>query len=315
MQLPDNTPLPHWLHQALRGSFPDFVRHVFHTVSPADRYLPNWHIQLVGEYLQACANGDITRLIINMPPRMLKSVTISVAWPAWLLGHNPSLRIMAASYAQSLSTKHSLDTRLVMQSGWYQALFPDTQLSRDQNEKEKFVTVKRGHRMAVSVGSAATGEGGDILIVDDPLNPLQAMQESARNHANAWFEHTFVSRLNHKKKGAIVLVMQRLHEDDLSGFLLKKGGWEHLSLPAISTETTHYRMGRVRHTYYEGEILHPAREDKQDIARARHELGSANFAAQYQQNPIAETSSMLKREWFQRYHLEDYANTIMGYRD
>jgi hypothetical protein len=292
-------------HQILRQSFPHFVRRVFQTVSPGTVYEHNWHIELICAHLEACARGDITRLIINMPPRMLKSITVSVAWPAWLLGHFPNKRIMVASYAQSLSIKHSVDTRLVMQSAWYQALFAHTKISRDQNEKDKFVTTARGHRIAVSVGSAATGEGGDILIVDDPLNPLQAMQHSARSHANNWFDHTFVSRLNNKKTGAIILVMQRLHADDLSGYLLRKGGWHHLCLPAIAPETSEYHMGNFHYTRQKGALLQPAREDAVLLKRAESELGSSHFAAQYQQQPIAESSAMLKREWFKRFTYED----------
>ena len=163
--------------QLIHASFLAFLEKTFRTVSPGTPYLHNWHIEAIAAHLNACERGDITRLIINMPPRMLKSVTVSVAWPAWLLAHNPSQRVMVASYAQSLSMKHSTDCRLVMQSEWYRRIFPNTQLSDDQNEKDKYVTTARGHRIAVSVGGAATGEGGNILIVDDPLNPLQAMQQ------------------------------------------------------------------------------------------------------------------------------------------
>ncbi len=308
--------LPHaCLNHLLRHRYDFFVEKVLATVSPGVEFLANWHISLIGEYLAACAHGDITRLIINMPPRMLKSVTVSVTWPAWLLGHNPTSRIMVASYAQSLSTKHSLDTRLVMQSGWYGQLFPETRISPDQNEKEKFVTTKRGHRIAVSVGGAATGEGGNILIIDDPINPLQAMQAAARTQVNSWFDHTFSSRLNDKKRGAIVLVMQRLHAEDLSGYLMAKGGWEQLVLPATAPHDACYEKGRVRYHRKAGEALHEAREDAAAIARAARELGSAHFAAQYQQQPVTEENSMLSLSWFKRFDLEPYARTILGHGD
>lgn len=308
--------LPHaYLNQLLRHRYDFFVEKVLASVSPGVTFLPNWHLSLIGEYLAACARGEITRLIINMPPRMLKSVTVSVAWPAWLLGHNPAQRIMVASYAQSLSTKHSLDTRLVMQSAWYGQLFPETRISPDQNEKEKFVTTKRGHRIAVSVGGAATGEGGNILIIDDPINPLQAMQGSARAQVNGWFDHTFSSRLDDKKRGAIVLVMQRLHAEDLSGYLMAKGGWEQLVLPAIAPQDAMYEKGRVHHHRKAGDALHEAREDAGAIARAARELGSAHFAAQYQQQPVTEESSMLSLSWFKRFDLEPYARTILGHSD
>lgn len=274
---------------------------VMGTVSPGSRYQHNWHIEAIEAYLSACARGEIRKLIINMPPRMLKSITVSVAWPAWLLGHDPKTRIMAASYAQSLSIKHSLDCRLVMQSSWYKDIFSETQLAHDQNEKDKFVTTKRGHRIATSVGGAATGEGGNILIVDDPLNPLQAKQRSMREAANQWFDHTFATRLDDKKHGAIVVVMQRLHAEDLSAHLLKKKGWELLSLPAIATKRETISCGGFSKMREVGDVLHEAREDSQMLEEMKQELGSANFNAQYQQAPTGEEEGLIKLSWFRRY--------------
>jgi len=289
-------------HDALiQQSFLAFLEKVFYTVCPGTPYLPNWHIEAIAAHLAACERGEITRLIINMPPRMLKSVTVSVAWPAWLLAQNPSQKLMVASYAHSLSVKHSTDCRLVMQSPWYQRIFSATQLSNDQNEKDKYVTTARGHRIAVSVGGAATGEGGNILIVDDPLNPMQAMQQSARTTANEWFDHTFSSRLDDKRNGVIVVVMQRLHVDDLSGHLLKKSGWTLLSLPAIAEQDTALQCGNYHYTREAGALLHPAREDAALLVRAKRELGEANFSAQYQQAPLYPEGQMIKLHWFKRY--------------
>lgn len=287
--------------QVIRQCFGAFLEKSFHTVSPAVRYLHNWHLEAIAAHLAACERGEITRLIINMPPRMLKSITVSVAWPAWLLAHQPSQRVMVASYAQLLSNKHSMDCRLVMQSPWYRRIFPHTVLSDDQNEKDKYVTTARGHRLAVSVGGAATGEGGNILIVDDPLNPLQAMQASARDAANAWFDHTFASRLDDKRNGVIVVVMQRLHTDDLSGYLLRKGGRTLLSLPAIAPQEEEIRCGNYVYRRGAGGLLHPQREDEKILARARSELGEANFSAQYQQAPIRSEGNMIRLAWFKRY--------------
>lgn len=286
---------------AAQTDFTSFLRMVVGTVSPGTRYQHNWHIEAIAAHLEACAKGDIRRLIINMPPRMLKSITVSVAWPAWLMGHDPKKRIMAASYAQSLSVKHSLDCRLLMQSAWYKSIFLQTELAHDQNEKDKFVTTKRGHRIATSVGGAATGEGGNILIVDDPLNPLQAQQRSMREAANQWFDHTFATRLDDKKRGAIVVVMQRLHADDLSGYLLKKKGWELLSLPAIAPIDMQIVRGGFRKYRKAGEVLHEAREDAQMLEEMKRDLGSANFNAQYQQAPLGDDEGMVKLGWFARY--------------
>jgi hypothetical protein len=283
-----------------------FLRRVMATVAPHTAFLPNWHMGAIAAHLDAAARGEITRLIINMPPRMLKSTMVSVAWPAWLLGHRPGTRIMAASYAQSLATRHSLDCRTVMQSPWYQRVFPHTRLSADQNEKDRFATTQRGHRIATSVGGAATGEGGNILIVDDPLNPLQAAQASSRDAANRWFDHTFVTRLDDKRAGAIVVVMQRLHAEDLSGYLLEREGWVHLSLPAIAPERTMIACGDFEYVRPAGEPLHEAREDAVLLARTQRELGSAQFNAQYQQQPVPHEGGLLRPHWFPRFELKEW---------
>lgn len=222
-------------YQRLLGThLPAFIQKCFHTVNPGTPYLHNWHIDLIAAYLRACERGDIQRLIINIPPRYLKSLCVSVAWPAWLLGHDPSRRIIVSSYAQSLSLKHSLDCRLVMQSEWYRQVFQQTLLASDQNEKGKFLTTRRGMRLATSVGGSVTGEGGNFLILDDPHNPAHIHSDLLRQDTIDWFEQVFTSRLDDKKRGVIILMMQRLHEEDLSGHLLKKSGWEHLCIPAIA---------------------------------------------------------------------------------
>lgn len=287
----------------LRTDLASFIAKTFHSVNPGTPFLPNWHIDAIAEYLTAATKGDITRLIINMPPRSLKSLCVSVAWPAWLLGHDPGARIMAASYSQMLSVKHSLDCRLVLSSPWYRALFPSTILSHDQNEKSKFVTTKRGFRFATSVGGTATGEGGNFLIVDDPHSPLQAASDTVREQAIEWFHQTFASRLDDKQRGVIAIVMQRLHTDDLTGHLLSEMGhhWEHLCLPAIAEQKTIVQLNNTTYIREAGDILHPSRENAKLIARAKQELGSYAFAAQYQQTPIPQEGGMVKPHWIQRY--------------
>lgn len=289
------------LDALLRTRLAAFTQKTFRTVDPGAQYLHNWHIDLISEYLEACTKRQIKRLIINVPPRSLKSISVSVAWPAWLLGRNPSEQLLAASYAEMLALKHSVDCRLVMQSDWYRRVFPSVILTGDQNEKRKFVTTARGQRFATSVGGTATGEGGQILIVDDPLNPLQAASEVMRTAANTWFDQTFVSRLNDKENGVIVVVMQRLHADDLTGHLLAKGGWEHLCIPGVAEVKTVIDFGRVKVTREPGDVLHPARESREAIDRQKIEMGSYAFAGQYQQRPAPAEGGILKLHWFGRY--------------
>jgi len=293
--------MPVWFDNIVRNDFSTFIGKTLATIDPGAGYLPNWHIDLIAEYLEAVRQSKINRLIINMPPRSLKSVCVSVAWPAWLLGKDPRSRIIAASYASSLSIKHSLDCRLVITSPWYTRVFPDTVLTRDQNEKHKFVTTARGSRFATSVGGSTLGEGGNFLIIDDPLSSMQAMNKHWRNHVNHWFEHTFASRLDNKQTGAIVLVMQRLHQDDLSGRLLSKTGWEHLMLPAMAIKTEYHDFGNMHKIRELGELLHPDRENMKLVERAKMELGSSVFAAQYQQQPLPEEGNMVHAWWFGRY--------------
>lgn len=283
--------------EVLRQHFSHFIAKCFTTIDPSTTYLSNWHIDAVAEYLEATRKSDITRLLINMPPRALKSVCVSVAWPAWLLGHDPSIRIMAASYSQQLALRHALDTRLILGTPWFSRLFPQLTLAQGQNEKHKFVTTQRGFRFATSVGGTATGEGGDVLIVDDPLNPAQAASSIERHHANQWFDQTFATRLNDKSKGRIVVVMQRLHSEDLSAHLLEKGGWEHLCLPAVAHTKTTLTIGKKTFIREAGDVLHPARENNALLQRAQRELGSFAFAAQYQQAPILCDGGMIEASW------------------
>ncbi len=287
--------------ESLRSHFSAFIGKCFAAVDPSTPYLHNWHIDAVAEHLEATRRSDITRLIINMPPRALKSVCVSVAWPAWLLGHHPNMRIMAASYSQSLSLRHALDTRLIVSTPWFERMFPRFNITHGQNEKHKFVTTERGFRFATSVGGTATGEGGDVLIIDDPLNPIQAASRIEREFASSWFDQTFATRLNDKAHGRIVVVMQRLHKEDLTGHLLEKGGWEHLCLPAIAETRTIIPLSGREFIREIGDILHPSREGELLLARAKRELGSFGFAAQYQQAPILSDGGMIEATWLQTY--------------
>ncbi|HCR86426.1 MAG TPA: hypothetical protein DIV86_07085, partial [Alphaproteobacteria bacterium] len=166
---------------ATKYDLPSFIEKCFDTINPGIDYIPNWHIDLIADRLQAAEKGKIKRLIINIPPRYLKSLCVNIAWSAWLLGHNPTRRVISASYSQAIATKHSLDTRLIIESNWYQKTFPETIITHDQNEKDKFITTKRGFRLATSVGGSLTGEGGDFLIIDDPHNPVNIMSRIARD--------------------------------------------------------------------------------------------------------------------------------------
>lgn len=292
---------PSRLYDALlRRDLSAFTQKVFNTVSPNAVYKHNWHIDAISEYLTACSRGEITRLIINMPPRMMKSISVSVAWPAWLLGNNPAERIMCASYANTLSLALSQDCRLVCESEWYKNIFPEFELAADQNTKSKFQTTMRGARFATSTGSSSTGMGGNFLIVDDPVDPKRAASERLRNAANTWFRQTFSTRLDDKEKGVIVVVMQRLHQDDLSGNLLKDGGWEHLCLPWEATNKTviFFPTSKIKFLRKKGDILHEQRINSQQIEKEKKNLGTYGFSGQYQQSPTPQEGGIFKETWF-----------------
>ncbi len=258
----------------------------FVTVNPGTKYLYNWHIKRIAEYLHSCENSEINRLIINIPPRYLKSFIVNVAWPAWLLGQDPTRRIISASYSNGLSIKHSLDCRAIIESEWYQELFPETRLTSDQNEKNKFMTTMRGFRLATSTGGTLTGEGGNFLILDDPNNPSHIMSKSIRDEVLRWYEQVFSTRLDDRNKGVIVLIMQRLHQEDLTGHLLeKKDVWNLLKLPAIDRDN----------------ILQAERQSLKELERTKAEMGSFAFSAQYLQNPLAVESGMVKPDWMRYY--------------
>jgi predicted phage terminase large subunit-like protein len=236
----------------------EFLRLVFETLHPGKKMVSNWHLDLMIEYLAAIESGNLQRLIVNLPPRSLKSICINVAWPAWLLGRSPNKRIIAVSYNQRLSEKHSIDCRTVIQSDWYKEMFPGTTLARGMNRTSRFCTTEGGFRFATSTGGTLTGEGADIIIIDDPTSASDAFSPKRRARAYEWFKSCLLSRLNDCENGRIVLVMQRLHSDDLTGMLLKSESrdlWKVLKIPAIATRDYTFSLGLFKYERKAGEHL------------------------------------------------------------
>jgi len=272
----------------------DFTQMAFGIVSPADLYLYNWHVGCIAEHLHAVHEGYIKRLIINIPPRSLKSILITVAWPAWLLGQDPQTRIWAASYGSKLATKLSLDTRLIIESEWYKQLFPLTQIAGDQNEKMNFMTTQRGFRKATSTNGSVLGDGGDYLIADDLVKADEALSDTTRESANEWFDQSFITRLNQPKESKAVVVMQRLHVRDLTGHLLEKGMWEHLKIPAETKVPLMIHLDGQEWYMNEGDLLHEERVGREELDNARIDLGELGYAGQHLQEPTPPEGSELK---------------------
>jgi predicted phage terminase large subunit-like protein len=297
----------------LRHDLATFTARAFAHLDPQTPYLPNWHIELIAHYLMKVARGEITRLIINVPPRSLKSILASVAFVAWLLGRYPGLRVICASYGQELATKHASDCLSLMQSDWYQRAF-GTRLTSLRPAVADFYTTQRGGRMATSVGGVLTGRGGDVLIIDDPVKPDEAMSESQRNAANEWFDNTLYTRLNDKTTGAIILIMQRLHLADMVGHVSAKENWEVLHLPAIAEadETWTYAtaFGPVVHQRAVGTALHPARESIATLDLLRQILGEYTFSAQYLQQPVPMGGGVVRADWLHYYGPEALPHTF-----
>ncbi|HZR31150.1 MAG TPA: phage terminase large subunit [Terriglobales bacterium] len=298
----------------LRRDFFTFLERSFHELNPQTTFWPNWHIEKIAAGLESCRRGETRRLIINVPPRSLKSHCASVAFVAWLLGHNPSTQVICASYAQDLANKHAIDCRALLASDWYQRLFPGARLSPQRQAVQEFMTTEKGFRLATSVGGVLTGRGADFLIIDDPLKPDEALSESQRTAVNDWYDHTLYSRLNDKRNGCIILIMQRLHEDDLVGHVKAQESWESLCFPAIAEEDeihvipTLFKSRTVRRRL--GEALHPQREPLELLQHLRETQGEYNFAGQYQQAPAPLGGGMIKQSWFQYYTPADLPPTF-----
>lgn len=289
----------------LRHDFMSFVVRSFYELNPQTLFSTSPHIEVLASKLESCRKGTTKRLNVNLPPRSLKSHTVSVALPAWLLGHDPASQIICCSYGQDLSDKLARDCRTVMASNFYQRLFPKTRLSPEKQSLSEFVTTAQGFRMSTSIGGVLTGRGADFIILDDPLKPDDALSETRRTSVNQWYDNTLLSRLNSKENGRIIIVMQRLHQDDLVGHVLGQGHWEVISFPAIAeTDEIHLiesPLGRRRFVRKAGDALQPERESKATLLNIRRTIGEYNFASQYQQDPMPLGGVMVKTDWLKRY--------------
>src|SRR5438309_7876655 len=266
---------PRELDVILRSDLGYFAHRCFCELNPQAAFLPNWHIEVIAAKLAAVRAGRIRRLIINLPPRHLKSLLASIAFPAWCLGLAPTAQILCVSYAQDLADKLARDCRGIMMSPWYRQLFR-TRLAPHRQAVQEFITTGQGYRLATSPGGVLTGRGADIMMIDDPLKPEEALSEAQRQAANDWFVHTLYSRLNDKRSGAIVIIMQRLHEDDLVGHVLAQEPWEVLSFPAIAEEDEVHRIetiwGPRCFTRRRGEALHADREPLETLEHIRRTI-------------------------------------------
>jgi predicted phage terminase large subunit-like protein len=299
------TPSPSRMYpELLRNDFAAFVHRSFLELNPQTPYLHNWHLDVLAAKLEEVRHGTCRRLIINIPPRHLKSHAASIAFPAWLLGHNPAKKILSLSYGQDLSESLARSSRTLMLSPFYQALFA-TRLSEGRHAVADFETTEGGARLSTSVGGAVTGHGADVIIVDDPIKAEDVLSETLRNKVNSWFAGTLRSRLNSQEKGAIIIVMQRLHADDLVAHVQENDKWDVLSFPLLAEKVESYDIlspyGRRTFRRSIGDVLHPTLLPLAEIENLRLATTEYNFAAQYQQDPQPPAGLIVRRAWLHFY--------------
>jgi len=304
-----------------RRTFALFVKNAWHVIEPSSPFVDGKHIDAICQHLQAVSDGRIKRLLVNMPPRHAKSTLISVMWPVWTWLNAPSARFLCASYALSLAIRDNRKCRQLIQSQWFQSRYGNLfQLSGDQNVKGRFENTKMGYRLATSTGSAATGEGGDVLLVDDPHSIDEKNSDVTREATIDWFQNVWSSRMNNAQTSAMVVVGQRIHYRDVSGYILEDDGeeWVHLNLASEYEPVNKcitYLPGKTDVPFWEdwrkveGELLWPARFPREVIESAKSRHGSLGFAALHQQRPVPSSGGAFKEQWFR--YAEEYSEAYI----
>lgn len=285
----------------LKRSLYSFVCQAFDREVAEEGLRPTQAIRLICETLQELTEGDVRRQIINLPPRTLKSFICSICFPAWLLGLDPSTKIIVLSHDKPLVESLAHRCRQIIESKWYQELFPGTSLQSDFSGRLHFKTTAGGSVLAASVGSGLTGHGGDWIIIDDPIDARDAYSPVERENVNSLFDIKIASRLDNRSEGKILIVMQRLHPEDLCGHLQDRPSFRHLIVPLVAETETVYRAGQFEWRRPAGDILDPLSYSAEEVEGLRQDLPAHVFQAQYQQAPILLDSGIVKAEWFGQY--------------
>lgn len=287
-------------------SFGDYIRQAWPVVQPTTAFMDNWHIGAIAEHFEAVITGQITRLVVNVYPRIGKSLLFSVLGPTWAWTERPWMEQIFLSYSQRLASDFSRDRRSLIESHWYKERWGNlVQLSADQNQKNEFENTARGGMYATSIGGTLTGKGGDLIVIDDGIDPERAESKSDREAAIRFVKNVVSTRLNDAKRGAIVEVSQRTHKHDISGILLEQGDYVHLNLPAIAEKKTiiEFPISKRVVTREEGDILFPQRHTKEQIERQMNSMTPRAARAQIQQHPSSEENALFKRDRWKFYPL------------
>ena len=318
------------LKEIYSRSYYAFFQDAFKLLHPGEEYDDNWHIEylcnrLQQEYQRITERRQRTKdIIINMPFRSSKSMIVTVIFPVWCWSQNSQLKFICCSYADSLSLEHATRSRTLLQSEWFTTIYGDKfQLRSDENTKSFYTTNNFGYRKSVGTGGQITGSGSDIIILDDPQNPQKALSEVERKNTIEFYDYTLYSRLNQPNIGVRIIVMQRLHEQDLSGYLLESRpeDHEHICFPAeITAKTDTYISPKEIKKHYEDGLFWKSRFSKKQLMTYEKTLGSVQYAGQLQQLPAPEEGNIIKREWFpvidgKLVERNEYENPIMFYID
>ncbi len=284
----------------LRSNLHAFIEFAFSVVRPGIAFAPNWHLEAVAHQLERVATGHTRRLIVTQPPRSLKSLCVSVALPAWFLGHNPSERVVVVCYSDTLSRQHANDFRLLVNHPIYRSTFPNVRIERETDRE--IVTTARGKRFTTSIDGTLTGMGGNLIVIDDPIKLGDVFSEAIRARVIEWYRSTLLTRGDNKQEMRIVVAMQRVHNDDLVGYLLEEGGFDVINLPAIAQREERFELGNGRfYVRRKGELLHATHEPPEALLELKRKMGSLAFSAQYQQSPILVGGRIIKRKYFSWY--------------
>ena len=295
-----------------RDSLATFIQMAWHIVEPSQPYIHGWHIDAICMHLEAITDDDenYNRLLVNIPPGTMKSLAVSVFWPAWEWGpcNLPHMRYVCASHTQDLAIRDNMRMRRLVESDWYASRWPHVKLTKDQNQKTKFENTETGFRQAAAAGSI-TGSRGDRVIIDDPHSVEGAESEQQRETTIRWFKEAVPTRLNNPETSAIVVVMQRLHEVDVSGVILDEDlGYDHLMLPMRydPTRAQPTRLGFEDPRTEVGELLFPARFPLWVVEREEKIMGPYATAGQFAQLPAPRGGGVIDPDWWQLWEADDY---------
>lgn len=287
-----------------RRSFDLFAERSFKSVEgAAATYEWNWHIGCIAEHLEAVRTGEIRKLIVNVPPRTLKTYLIGTAFPAWVLGLEPYNNFIGTSFSGSLIEDAIVNCKHIIKDDWYRRCFPETKIDPTQDTKSDFKTTARGRYYGAGILGTITGKGADYLICDDPLKPDEALSDTIRVETNKAIRNTLFSRFNDPRVGRFILVMQRLHEDDPTGHLLQDGGYHLLKLPAEATDRpTIITLGdRKPWVMKKGDLLFPKRFTREVLDEKRRSMLDYNYVGQFLQEPVPLGGGEFKDTWI-NYH-------------